>query len=113
MTAAKITATGQFLGTLDYVSPEQLSGQPVGGACDQYSLACAAFELFSGTAPFERDTGMAVMYAHIHDTPPSLTSRRSELPEPLDAVFVRALAKAPADRFGSCQEFAEAQDCVG
>lgn len=108
MTAAKITATGQFLGTLDYVSPEQLSGQPVGAACDQYSLACAAFELLSGTAPFERDTGMAVMYAHIHDTPPSLTSRRSELPEPLDAVFVRALAKAPADRFGSCQEFAEA-----
>jgi serine/threonine protein kinase len=108
MTAAKITATGQFLGTLDYVSPEQLSGQPVGAACDQYSLACAAFELLSGTAPFERDTGMAVMYAHIHDTPPSLTSRRSELPEALDAVFVRALAKAPANRFESCQEFAEA-----
>jgi serine/threonine-protein kinase len=108
MTAAKITATGQFLGTLDYISPEQLSGQPVGAASDQYSLACAAFELLSGTAPFERDTGMAVMYAHMHDAPPSLTSRRSDLPRAIDAVFVRALAKEPAGRFASCQEFAEA-----
>lgn len=108
LATAKITATGQFLGTLDYVSPEQVSGQPVGATSDQYSLACAAFELLSGTAPFERDTGMAVMYAHIHDAPPLLTSRRSELPTALDAVFVRALAKSPADRFASCQEFAEA-----
>jgi serine/threonine-protein kinase len=108
MTAAKLTETGQFLGTLDYISPEQVSGQPVSAASDQYSLACTAFELLSGSAPFERDTGMAVMYAHMHQAPPSLTSRRSGLPRALDAVFVRALAKAPTDRFASCQEFAEA-----
>ena len=108
MTSAKLTETGQFLGTLDYISPEQVSGQAAGAPADQYSLACAAFELLSGRAPFERDTGLAVMYAHMHEAPPSLTSRRSDLPKALDAVFARALAKEPAGRFASCQEFAEA-----
>jgi serine/threonine protein kinase len=108
VTAAKITATGQFLGTLDYVSPEQVNGQLVGAASDQYSLACAAFELLSGTAPFERDTGLAVLYAHLHEPPPSLINRRPDLPPAVDAVFATALAKAPADRFANCHEFAEA-----
>ncbi len=108
VTAAKITATGQFLGTLDYVSPEQVAGEQATAASDQYSLACAAFELLSGAPPFERDTGMAMMYAHMHATPAPLTSRRPELPPAVDQVFARALAKAPVDRYGSCREFAEA-----
>ena len=108
MSSAKITATGQFLGTLDYISPEQVNGDHVGPAADQYSLACAAFELLSGIPPFRRDTGMALMYAHLHQPPPTLSGVRPELSATVDAVFARALSKAPADRYASCREFAEA-----
>jgi serine/threonine protein kinase len=108
LTAAKITATGQFLGTLDYMSPEQVGSPHVGPRSDQYSLACAAFELLAGVPPFERETGMAVMFAHAHEPPPPLTGRRPDLPAEADAVFARALAKAPGDRYASCGEFAEA-----
>jgi len=108
VTSAKITATGEFLGTLAYVSPEQVNGDPVGPPGDQYSLACTAFELLSGIPPFDRDTGMALMYAHLHHPPPTLSSLRAELPEAVDSVFARALAKAPGDRYPSCREFADA-----
>lgn len=70
-------------------------------------LACAAFEMLSGQPPFPRDHGMAVIYAHASEPPPALTSRCPGLPPTVDAVFARTLAKDPADRYGSCQEFGE------
>ncbi len=103
-----LTAVGQFLGTLDYVAPEQIEGAAVDGRTDQYALACAAFELLTGEAPFVRDDGVAVMYAHLHEPPPRLSVRRSELPDEIDQIMATALAKAPADRYGSCREFAGA-----
>jgi len=106
--ASGLTGTGTFLGTLDYISPEQIEGKPVDGRADEYALACAAFELLSGTPPFQRDEAMAVMYAQLSEPPPPLTSRRPDLPPAVDAVFGRALAKAPADRYGSCREFSDA-----
>ena len=103
-----LTGTGTFLGTLDYVAPEQIEGRPVDGRADEYALACAAFELLSGSPPFARPEAMAVMYAQLNEPPPALSGRAPGLPGAADAVFARGLAKAPADRYGSCQEFAEA-----
>jgi hypothetical protein len=99
---------GQFLGTADYISPEQIEDRPVDGRADEYALACTAFELLAGAPPFRRDEVMAVMYAQLSEPPPLLTSRRPGLPEEADRVFARALAKAPEERYGSCREFAEA-----
>jgi serine/threonine-protein kinase len=103
-----LTSTGTFLGTLDYISPEQIEGKPVDGRADQYALACAAFELLTGTPPFRRAEAMAVMYAQLSESAPAVTSRRPDLPPAVDVVFARALAKAPGDRWACCAEFAEA-----
>jgi hypothetical protein len=109
-TAASTGLTGlnQFLGTLDYISPEQIEGRPTDGRADEYALACTAFELLTGYPPFQRDEATAVMYAQMSTPPPALTSRRPDLPSAADPVLARALAKAPADRFASCREFADA-----
>src|SRR6266851_751540 len=103
-----LTGTGTFLGTLDYIAPEQIEGKPVDGRADEYALACAAFELLTGAPPFQRDEAMAVMYAQLSESAPALTSRRRDLPFAADPVFAKALAKAPADRYGSCRDFSEA-----
>jgi serine/threonine protein kinase/DNA-binding beta-propeller fold protein YncE len=103
-----LTSTGQFLGTLDYVAPEQIEGRPVDGRTDEYALACAAFELLSGAPPFRRNEGLAVVYAQLSEPPPSLAARRSGLPPAIDSVLTRALAKSPADRYPTCRDFAVA-----
>jgi DNA-binding beta-propeller fold protein YncE len=103
-----LTSTGQFLGTLDYIAPEQIEGRPVDGRTDQYALACAAFELLSGEPPFRRPDSVAVMYAQLHEPPPALRRRRPDLPDGIDEIMGRALAKTPADRFVSCRDFAAA-----
>ena len=103
-----VTGSGQFLGTPGYSAPEQMSGKPVDGRADQYSLACVAFELLCGETPFPRDQVTAVIWAHMSEPPPLLTSRQSGLPPAVDGVLVRALAKAPQDRYPSCKEFADA-----
>jgi serine/threonine-protein kinase len=109
-----LTGTGTFLGTLDYISPEQIEGKPVDGRADEYALACAAFELLSGSPPFQRDEAMAVMYAQLSEPPPPVTRRRRDLPLAVNDVFFKALAKAPADRYASCREFAAAlRDALG
>src|ERR1022692_677200 len=105
--ASGLTGTGTFLGTLDYISPEQIEGKPVDGRADQYALACAAYELLCGSPPFQREEAMAVMYAQLSEPPPQLTSRRPDLPPAVDDVFARALAKAPASRYASCREFCD------
>ena len=106
--ASGLTGTGTFLGTLDYISPEQIEGKPVDGRADEYALACAAFELLTGVPPFKRDEAMAVMYAQLSEPPPPVTGRRPDLSPSVDAVFARALAKAPADRYPNCRDFSDA-----
>jgi len=114
MSAGALTGAGQFLGTPDYASPEQIKGGPVDGCADQYALGCVAFTLLSGSPPFQREEPMAVLYAHLSAPPPVLTAQRPELPAGVDQVLATALAKAPADRFGSCGEFADAlRDAIG
>ncbi len=103
-----LTGTGVFLGTPDYSAPEQVQGRAVDGRADQYALACVAFQLLAGAAPFERDQGMAVLFAHLSEPPPSLGSRRPGLPGAADRVLARGMAKEPQHRYGSCREFADA-----
>jgi Protein kinase domain/WD domain, G-beta repeat len=107
LAAIGLTGLGNFLGTPSYCSPEQIQGQPVDGKADQYGLACSAFELLTGSPPFERDEGLAVLWAHLSEPPPSLSSARPELPATVDGVLARALAKDPGERFASCREFAD------
>jgi serine/threonine protein kinase len=103
-----LTTTGQFFGTLDYVSPEQIQGLPVDGRADQYALACTVVEMLTGAPPFERTDTMALMWAQLHAAPPRLTDRRPELPPVVDQVIARALAKSAASRYPNCRAFAEA-----
>jgi serine/threonine-protein kinase len=106
--ASGLTATGQFFGTVDYVAPEQIQGDPLDGRTDQYALACAAFEMLSGSPPFQRENGMAIISAQLSEPPPSLSARVPGLPAAADRVIARALAKSPADRYDRCLDFAEA-----
>jgi protein kinase-like protein len=106
--AGGLTGSDQFLGTVDYAAPEQLAGKHVDGRADQYALGCTAFELLSGQPPYRRDQGLAVIYAHMTAPPPQLTRMRPDLPAETDDIFRRVLAKDPAARYGSCQEFADA-----
>jgi serine/threonine-protein kinase len=103
-----LTGSGQFVGTVDYAAPEQIQDREVDGRTDQYALGCSAFELLCGQPPFFGKQLMAGMFAHVSEPPPPPTSLRPELPAAVDAVFGRVLAKSPADRYGTCQDFAAA-----
>ncbi|GEE03513.1 hypothetical protein nbrc107696_39590 [Gordonia spumicola] len=104
---AGVTATGAFIGTLAYTAPEMLEGRPPSPRSDQYALACTAFELLTGTPPFDGPTPVSIMSAHASAPVPAISARRPDLAS-LDPVFVRALAKNPAERFASCTEFTDA-----
>ena len=103
----EIITAARSAGTLDYIAPEQIEGRALDGRADLYSLACAAFELLCGTAPFGQDQGLTVMYAQLYAPPPPATARRPDLPAAVDVVLATALAKNPADRYATCGQFAE------
>jgi ABC-type transport system substrate-binding protein/tRNA A-37 threonylcarbamoyl transferase component Bud32 len=105
---SSLTSDRGFVGTIDYVPPEQIEGGEVDARADVYSLACVLFECLSGAAPFERESELSVLFAHLNDPPPLLTDLRPELPAPLDAVFASALAKSPDERYSTCGELANA-----
>jgi DNA-binding beta-propeller fold protein YncE/tRNA A-37 threonylcarbamoyl transferase component Bud32 len=97
--ATSLTATGQFVGTAQYMAPEQILGEAVDSRADLYALGCILFHCLTGAPPFERENSVAIIYAHLNDPPPAVTADRPELPATLDAVIARAMAKAPDDRF--------------
>jgi serine/threonine protein kinase len=97
------TKTGFVLGTVDYMSPEQRAGERVSPATDQYALGVMAFELLTGRLPFVGDLG-ATTYGHMTQPPPRLQSIRPELPDAMEALVQRMLAKAPEDRWPSLTE---------
>src|SRR4029077_15253878 len=111
-TGAGITRTGQFVGTVDYVSPEQIRGDELDGRADIYSLGCVLFRCLTGDVPFPRDTDVATIYAHLQDPPPIPSERLPELQVGFDPTIARALAKSPADRFDTCRDLARAAGAV-
>jgi len=104
-----LTKTGAVLGTVDYMSPEQITGKRIDGRADIYALGCVYFEMLTGAVPYVRDNSvMAILYAHVHEPPPPLSERLTELYPNLGAAVERALAKDPDDRYASAGEFADA-----
>jgi serine/threonine protein kinase len=108
MSRTGLTSTGQFLGTIDYVAPEQIRGTSVLGLADQYSLGCVLYECLTGRVPFEKDLDAAIIWAHVEETPAMPTVLRPDLPPEIDEVFGRVLSKQPGDRYRSCREFIDA-----
>jgi tRNA A-37 threonylcarbamoyl transferase component Bud32/CheY-like chemotaxis protein len=111
-TRTQLTKAGDVVGTIHYVAPEQIEGGRVDARSDIYSLGCLVYHCLSGELPFARDSDVAVIYAHLSDEPPRLTSVRPELPAGLDAVIAKALEKAPERRFKSCADLMSAARAV-
>ena len=103
-----LTRTGDFVGSLSYVAPEQMEGLEVGPASDIYSLAAVLYQCLTGALPYERETDAALMHAHLFAPPPTVSELGVDAPKELDEAFTRAFAKRPADRFGAAGELVEA-----
>ena len=103
-----MTAAGSILGTPAYMSPEQARGEVLIGASDQFSLAVIAYQMLTGTKPFDGDSPTTVMFKIVSDDPPSPSSVNAKLPAALDAVLLRGLNKSPEQRFSGCVQFADA-----
>ena len=97
---AKAPEIGASLGTIDYVAPEQIRGDPIDGRADVYSLGCVLYECLTGSAPFAIRSDVALLYAHLEEEPPTAPG--------LGDVLAKALAKDPQDRYPTCGELVEA-----
>jgi ABC-type transport system substrate-binding protein/predicted Ser/Thr protein kinase len=105
---SSLTGERGFVGTIDYVPPEQIEGGSLDGRADQYSLGCVLFECLAGARPFDRDSELSVVFAHLNEPPPRLSDFRADLPAAFDEVFATVLAKAPGGRYDTCSELAAA-----
>ena len=105
-TDSRITHTGELVGSVHYVSPEHLEGRELDTRTDVYSLGCVLHECLTGRPPFERDTDMAVLWAHLNAETPRPSRNRRHLPNVVDRVVARALAKGPQERFATCGDLA-------
>ena len=105
---SSLTGERGFVGTIDYVPPEQIEGGTIDGRADVYSLGCVLYECLAGARPFDRESELSVVFAHLNEPPPRLSDLRPELPDAFDEVFATALAKAPDDRYATCGELAAA-----
>ncbi|MGZ4180872.1 MAG: serine/threonine-protein kinase [Solirubrobacteraceae bacterium] len=103
-----LTGTGAFIGTIDYVAPEQARGDRVDARADIYSLGCVLFQALTGTVPFPADNDLAKLFAHGSQPPPSALERYPNLPVEFDAVLKRAMAKEPDDRQASAGDLGRA-----
>jgi serine/threonine protein kinase/subtilisin-like proprotein convertase family protein len=103
-----LTQTGTFMGTVDYVAPEQIQGGEVDGRTDEYSLACVLYQCLTGEVPFDKGTDVATLFGHLQDPPPRVSARRADLPVALDEVIVRGMAKDQADRHPTCTAMIDA-----
>ena len=104
--AAGLTKTGLFVGTAEYASPEQIEGKELDGRADIYSLGCVTYEALTGAPTYEKESEVAMMYAHLLEPPPKLSERRPDLGFPVDEVIAKAVAKSRDDRYARPSEFA-------
>lgn len=98
---ATMTQTNAVVGTAQYLSPEQARGEKVDARSDLYSTGCVLFELLTGRPPFKADSAVAVAYQHVSEVPPAPSSIAGDIPESLDRVVLKAMAKNPADRYAT------------
>jgi tRNA A-37 threonylcarbamoyl transferase component Bud32 len=103
-----LTRTGTSIGTPEYMAPEQIQGQKVDGRTDIYALGIVLYEMLVGWAPFSATTPVAALYKQVNEPPPPLRQANISVPDWLDAVVIKALAKRPQDRYQHSGEFAEA-----
>jgi len=108
----EVTEAGEdrFVGTPAYLAPEQVEGRTLDGRSDVYSLGCVLFECLTGEQVFVRSSRLAVAWAHLEEAPPLPSRRRTGLPEAIDAVVGRSLAKEPEQRFPTCGALVTAAD---
>jgi serine/threonine-protein kinase len=99
-----MTETGQFVGTIDYISPEQARGENATGRSDVYALTAVLCECLTGQVPFQRSTEERALLAHLTEPPPRLSQMRTDLPATMDEVVARGMAKDPKDRPASAGE---------
>jgi hypothetical protein len=102
------TVTGHVLGTLDYIAPELIRGEPIGPWTDVYSLGCVLFFTLTGRIVFPLDSPESKLWAHIHEGPPSVSTLRAGIASDFDDVVSRAMAKDPRERYESASAFAAA-----
>jgi serine/threonine protein kinase len=107
-TNSGLTQTGRFVGTLDYVAPEQISGGDVAARVDVYALGCLLFKLLTGEVPFPRDGEAARLYAHLNDPPPAPSLYVPAVSMALDDDVARAMSKEPGDRYPSAGDLGRA-----
>ncbi len=105
---SKLTSSGAIMGTPAYMSPEQGTGNPLDGRSDIYSLGIILYEMITGRVPFAAETPIAIVFKHIQDPLPSARKLAPNLSEELELVLLKSLAKSPADRYQSAEEFVQA-----
>jgi protein kinase-like protein len=107
-TESGLTQTGRFVGTLDYVAPEQISGGEIDARVDVYALGCLLFKLLTGEVPFPKEGDAARLFAHLNDPPPAPSLYVPEVSMALDDVVIRAMSKSPNDRYPSAGDLGRA-----
>ena len=108
----QLTATGQVLGTVHYMSPEQVSGEAIDGRSDVYALGVVAFLAMTGRFPFDSETPSAILVSHVTRPAPRVADVAPDVPIAIASIVDRCLAKSPNDRFPSSGAMAEALDRV-
>lgn len=107
-TSSSLTSTGFTVGTLAYMAPERFNDAPADARSDVYSLACVLYQCLTGTKPFDGETAASLIHAQLNSLPPAPSSIGAAVPQGLDQVIARGMAKDPAQRFGGAGEFARA-----
>jgi Flp pilus assembly protein TadD len=102
------TVTGMVMGTIEYMAPEQVKGEPLDGRADQFALAAVAYQMMSGSTLFGQHSFTTLAYKIVNEQPPPVRTRNAALPPAVDGALSKALSKSPADRFASCTQFVEA-----
>jgi serine/threonine protein kinase len=103
-----LTGTGKFVGTIDYMAPERIEGKKGDASCDTYSLGCMLFEALTGHVPYDRPTDISKMFAQVNDPIPRAGDEVDGVPELLDEIITKSMAKRREDRFASAGEMTAA-----
>jgi hypothetical protein len=114
LTSTNLTRTGTVVGTPSYMSPEQVTGQPVSGASDQFSIAVILYQMLTGELPFTGENPTTILYKIVHETPTRPHEKKRTLPPQIDQVLLRALEKKPENRYARCVDLAlAAREALG